>query len=952
MTLKEFVIAHVKPDKYYASRFPNWSPRIRENVRCIFHEDGSPSLSLSLRNGGARCHAASCGKRAGNIVHFESLKTGESEKIVAKRLYKEFIRPVVSRKRVADYRNCLLSEGGDYLLKIKKEMGLNGAAVRRYGLGLDKDNHRITIPIYDQFGQIVNIRFYRLPSDREETDSTKIFNLKGYGKLDLFPWPDLSAFRIDRALFFMASEKEAMLANAMGFAAFTTTAGEGSWDDSWNPMFEGRTIYIVFDRDKGGSDATQKMLAKLATIANCHVVKLPFKSKRSDRKDFADWILREHHSADEFRRLLKPVRARAARSISVEVDVPSPSVPALPPLIRKKPFDIIAIRYNTALINQRIRVEGIVASMNTAHFRIPWRFKIKSKGRSTEYRLPIGRELIKFVKSSDTIVNLDIAQLAGCSPEQIEILDYVNAIEVEIVPTVVIDKDTPYVSQKCYCVGVQIEANTPYEMEVIPISEVRTHETIGIITDVKAKARSSDQFQLTPELEADLAPFRPEGESVYAKLLAMADSLAVHYTHIHHRRDWHVVAALSYASPIGFRLPDDDSVQRGWINSLALGDTETGKSKVTEKLQKLFNCGVYVNSENCTYVGLIGGAIKNGSGQFMLRWGRIPLSDKQLVILEELSGLSIDEISNMSDVRSSGVARLDKGGINSQTSARTRLICLSNSRDRDKQLGEYAYGVHAIKDLIGHGEDIARFDFITTLVDREVSIASINSEDNLAMVAKHKDLYETIATDQWQKLIQFIWSLKPDQIKFSHDAYTTCLSETRRLSEIYHSSIPIFKGGSGRYKLARIAAAIACFQFAWDGQSIKVTKHHVRAAAKFLQSIYDKPSFGYLEYSQQSYDREEIKDKTLLKQSLLDAVSTRSLPKVLESIIHAGRFTKEDLAAFTGSNELRANQLIGTMVTERAVKKGQANKWEVTRAGKDFFHSLMRNGSNGNGYHP
>lgn len=32
------------------------------NVKCPFHSDQSPSLSINLRHGGFKCHAASCGE--------------------------------------------------------------------------------------------------------------------------------------------------------------------------------------------------------------------------------------------------------------------------------------------------------------------------------------------------------------------------------------------------------------------------------------------------------------------------------------------------------------------------------------------------------------------------------------------------------------------------------------------------------------------------------------------------------------------------------------------------------------------------------------------------------------------------------------------------------------------------------------------------------------------------
>lgn len=326
-----------------------------------------------------------------------------------------------------------------------------------------------------------------------------------------------------------------------------------------------------------------------------------------------------------------------------------------------------------------------------------------------------------------------------------------------------------------------------------------------------------------------------------------------------------------------------------------------------------------------------------GSGQLMLRWGRIPLSDKQLVVLEELSGLSVDEISNMSDVRSSGIARLDKGGINSETNSRTRLFCLSNVRGQRKNLSQYLSGVTAVQELIGHPEDIARFDLITTVVDREVSVEIINSSSNqFAMIAN-----EPIHESSLKKLIHFIWSLSPDQIVITAKAHEECLTQTKELAAIYHPSIPVFKGGSGRYKLARIAAAIACLQFSYKQDQVRITEGHVRCARRLLQTIYEKPSFGYLEYSKQMFDRENVKDRRLLRQAFREHIRRNDLKKVVESLIHAQRFSRDELAAIAGLGIPYADKLIGVMFRERALRKGDANLWELTLPGKQFLMTML-----------
>lgn len=957
--LKAYVIGHVKPDVYYASRFPHWNPKVRGNVRCPFHDDKGPSLSVALRNGGARCHGSSCHVALGNIVHFESTLKGISEAVAARKLYQEFIRPVISKKVIQEYRDNLATNT-HYLLKIKKDMGLVPASVRKFSLGLDLKTHRITIPIYDQFGFCVNIRFYRLPSERNQNkDEIKIYNLKGYGRMDLFPIPTLDALDPESPIYFMAGEKDTMLGIQEGLPCITTTTGEGSWDTDWNSLINGRTCLLVYDRDKGGTEASRRIASLLSACgADVREVEIPFKGTRRDRKDFTDWILREKGSGKLLASIAKKTRpsmgslpnSKSSPSVREHWDgdgqprkVPSKEkreYPKLPDFYSDKLHDLAAVSSNSALLNRRIRTQGIVAAKSPNTYSIPWRFEVRLKNREPfQYEVPMGRELLRFIRSSDAQLLQTLQKLVGSSTAEVVPIDYLTATEVEVIPTAAVDKDAPYVVQRCYYFGDRIESNVPFYLELIPTSEIRTQETIGIITQTIPLSKSIDKFELTPEIHASLSVFSPDGGDVWAKLKSVAREISHNHTHIYNRLDWHLVALLTWCSPIGYFFPGARGTEpeRGWLSCLALGDTETGKSAVAKKFQSLFGTGVFANAENCTFVGLIGGAIKMGSGQLMLRWGRIPLSDKQLVILEELSGLSVDEISDMSNVRSSGTAYLDKGGINAQTSARTRLLCLSNVRSERKGLANYLYGVYAIRELIGHGEDIARFDLITTLIDKEVSTNIINAE-NFASVAK------TIHADQMQMLVHFIWSLTPEQIVFTQEAYEACLDQTKKLALDYHPSIPIFKGGSGRYKIGRIALAIASLQFSYCERTkgIQVDVSHVLAAVKLMRMIYDKPSFGYKQYSEQMFDRETIKTPHILQSAIVEKIPRERLVKVLESLIHSTRFTRDELCAVAGLTTLNADQLIGTMIRERALRKGDANIWEIEPAGKLFMEKLMQ----------
>lgn len=954
MDLKSHVILTVEPNEYYKQRFPKWSATARPNVSCIWHEDTKPSLSVALINGGAKCHTPGCAANSntiGNIVHFESRRTGLEEVECARLLYSEFVRPCVPASLVATLQTAFVGNRAAANLLLS-DAGITVKTAKLLGIGYQERTHRYAFPVFDRWGNIVNYRLYKLPRHRSATEEgMKVINLvtdKGsdkevrYGANDLYPWQLFLEYRLDKPLVVMPSEKECILGIQDGMQCVCSTAGEGSWDEGWNELFVGYDIAVMGQNDKPGKEAAEKRFAMLQTVANSACIVYP-----PELKDYADWRVKKHGEPLVMIGTIKAaLRKNSGKPAEREATDTKPksqllSVPAVPPYYTEEMVELSSVGSHPASLNKLVKTQGVIAAKATVTFTIPWRFRITVKGQPQKlFALPIGRDLLRFIRSSDAQIKLAILDMIEADKVTIEYDAYVTATEVEIIPIAAIDRDVRYVTQRCIFIGDNVDSNVPYDLEIVPTNEMRTQETVGIVVSAKPIARSIETASFT---DGDIATlqkyFRPEdadeGEeaaTVWSKLMSVADDVCNYQSKIYNRPDWHLVALLTWLSPIAWKFPYEKEIQRGWLNSLALGDTETGKSKVSRALQRMFGSGAFVNAENCTYVGLVGGAIKMGSGQFMLRWGRIPLADRQLVVVEELSGLSVEEISNLSEVRSSGVARLDKGGISAETLARTRLLALSNVRPVNRTLASYLSGVKAVQELIGHGEDIARFDLICTLVDREVSTEVINRPTSYA------GRRNAIPDEAWKRLGQFAWALTPDKVQFTTDAYTECLDQTKRLSEIYHAGIPLFKGGSGRYKIARVAAAIAMLQFAWDGKKLKVLEEHVIAAVQLLQMLYDKPSLGYLDWSKQMHDRDAVKDVELLDKAVhLYIPDVKKRSKVMETLIHSSQFTRDELCAVAGLTIMNADLLLGVWLRERVLRKGLQNVWEITIPGRSWM---------------
>jgi len=944
--IANFVIKNVPSNAYYRKRFPNWSGNKGDTTDCPFHEDANAHFSIDLGlNGGCYCHSGTCNKRIGSIVHMEKeIANCKSDEDAARAIYTEFYHPVIEFNAefgnlISGFRDNLLNKSKDLILILEKELGLDSSTVEKFNIGWDFEKHRFTFPIFNQWGDLINVRYYKAPSQRSKGTKFKIINHDGFGSpASLFPLDYLEKTPVHgKKVYWLKAERDVMLAWQLGLVAFCSTGGEDSDPKPFIPFIKrlGCQIVICGDNDDAGRRGVKKKSEALKTA------KIPFSTVEIPeiQKDFSDWIIKEKKTAREF--LLLP----EIEGIPTPIAIVSNQAIALPkgmedvtltPL--EGEYEVAAIGRRPELLNSAIRVKGVVSARVDRTYTIPCVFECNGK----LFRIPISRELLQFVGSSDAKIRKALEEIANCK-SGVTPRDSVTVTEVEIIPVLVPGQDAIYVNQKCYFFGEKLECNLPYNLMVIPTATVETQETVGLIYEAKPIANVLDELSLTEsdcEQLANRFGFSPsaKGEELYLGLTDLALDIANKHTLIYNRIDLHILQLLTWCCPIQFNF-HCDGIQRGWLNSLVAGDTQTGKSEIAKKLRELFGCGAYINSENCTFVGLIGGAIKCASGMFMLRWGKIPLYNRQLVVLEELSGLTCEEISNMSDVRSSGIARLDKGGLSGETSAKTRLLCLSNVRRKHSNLGDYNSGVKAIQELVGQNEDISRFDLILTVTDSEVS----NDIINRSRLNQSNVLYGDEDKELFQKLIMFIWSLKPEQIEVTSEAYEATLKATLELAKIYHPSVPIFKAGSGRFKIARIACAIACLQFAWDQAKGKliVRESHIRAAVMFLKKSYNKQSLGYGKFSKQQFYLEAVCNEPKLDKSI-ESIFANNIAKAsfFRYLSINGTFEKEEIVQSLDLSPIYVERLIACLQIANVIRRSPISMrltWETTLAGRRWI---------------
>jgi hypothetical protein len=518
-----------------------------------------------------------------------------------------------------------------------------------------------------------------------------------------------------------------------------------------------------------------------------------------------------------------------------------------------------------------------------------------------------------------------IKAMLGIDPEEkisLEILSTMNIEEVFLIPSIDHTKDQgPYVLRKAYYVGRSLETNRVYDLLAYTLPMPKTQHATHIIIEARSAETDLESFQMTSERFQKLRETFAT-DNVYTKFEEIAEEMAAYTTRIYGRTDLHIAVDLVFHSPLGFDF-DGVRVKKGWLEGLILGDTRTGKGFVTEGYSRYYGVGEVVSGENLTFAGLIA-AVQHVGDRWTLTWGKIPLADKRLIIMDECASLSHETIGNLSRIRSEGVVEVTKV-ITEKTTARTRLIWLANPRPRTsnglpKVIADYNHGVEAVPELIGAAEDVARFDFVLIVGQAEVSAEVINAH-NPSPTAPRKYSGEIC-----RELILWTWSRKPEQVHFTSEAIEFTLKAAKVLGRSFSPKVCLIQAEDVRHKIARIAASAAARTFSTeDGENIIVRGDHVQFAYNFLQHIYSKPCCGYLQMSLMEQEQSELREPERIRQCLMEAVAndTEGLKELVSGLLQHRNVTLSDLQDYAGLERHPAKFLVSELVRCRAVTKEQ-----------------------------
>lgn len=816
--------------------------------------------------------------------------------------------PLPSEEKIQSWTEKLFASK-PALRALQEQRGLDRKVIVDSELGWDGD--RYTIPVRDEDGTLLNVRRYKMGAE----SSNKMLNWTGHGQAQLYR---ADILRDNDEIVITEGEMDCILLNQYGIPAVTHTAGAATFRPNWASKFVDKIVYVCYDNDDAGRKGAAKVNQILNAFAKAVYIMDIGAMVPTKGADVTDYLHKEGHTATEFAGLMRAAEEAASSGLKVRAPISMAG-------------ETLTLNDSMAQANQSKTMELTVsiAGRQQEPFTAPKLITVtcdQSKGAAcnscpiaarngqAEFDVrPDDENLFRFVDVTEQRRKTLLKELTGarCTDRaDFDVDENWHVEELLVQPSVDDRKDDQTqqpVRRTVFAVGTHSSTvNRKVRLVGKNVGDPKTGKLKFLSWVNESVELDIDKFTLTEELKERLKQFQPDDtQSPLDKMLEIANDMASNVTHIYGRDLLHVAYDLVWHSVISFRI-GDMLVEKGWLEMAVVGDTRTGKSEIANKLIKHYRSGTLQSCEGMSFPGIVGG-VQQIDGRWHMTWGVVPMNDRRLVVLDEVSGLKEkDVIEQMSSIRSSGVAQVTKIAAE-ETSARTRLVWVMNPADgsmvRDNPLG----GIGALRTVVPNAEDIARFDFVMATSKGDVESKIINS----SFSELHTPAYNS---EDSEALVKWVWSLTRNDIAISDSAAKAAIKASLDLGERYVSDPPFIQSENVRFKVLRIAAAIAARTFSINSRGkLQVNSEHVRDAVRFLDMIYNEDALGYARLSRRTLEAEK---KAQEKRNICKAFLREHPDSVLLTLRMVGgnNFRTRDFQDFGGMQPDEAKATVNQLL--------------------------------------
>ena len=804
----------------------------------------STSLRVNVYNGEYkcfRCGATSQGKEGVPLDVFVGNPETPNLSVTTGDL------PVLTKELVSRY-NRILNDSPDVVTELERKRGWTQDTVNRLGIGYDGSH--FWLPIYDTGGRLVNARLYD-PFKRSRVKSFHYTNAEGLRRTAVWVPNGVESLKDHKTIWLFEGEPDVILASQLGFPAAVITGGSGTWDDEIVQVVGDRRVVLCYDMDTAGMKGARSIKARLESH-DIEALHLKFSLSRSEYNDFTDAIMKDARTTKWFKKL-----AVEQWKGSQDDGGDAPPPPIVVRLGGGVPNEPIVVKSHVLGTHD---VPVLAPQLIEARCRMNWD---EDKCKNCPASRANGHLKQEVDPESELMMQLAVTPARGqkamfkhmmgtpnkCPLVEFSIGGFWQLQHLKLIPPMMERAGGDSTVRSAIYVSPSDGAPPPirpnqlylFEGKIVP--DVKTNEWTLVSCSARPAEDDVDSFRLDAEMVNALRDeFNPPSwtpEAIHEKMLTEERSIARHITKVYGRDELLRAVDVCYHSVIKFSFRGR-TPQRGWLSLGIFGDTRTGKSETMSTFSQYLGFGKYIlDPANTTFAGLVGGLQQVGGGDkaWAITWGLIPTNDRGLVIVDELSSLSTDDIGKMSGMRSSGVAEITKIR-SSSTPARTRLIMAGNPRGLGRRLSSYATPVEGFMELIGAPEDVARFDLAVAV---EQGLDKDEADKRLG------DQPQPVMIDLRRALVRFAWSRRHDQVEFEPEAEEAAARLGNEMAKKYSHHIPLVEPSEQDIKLARVAVAFAVRTFSVtesDPNIVLVRKCHVDMAKRFMENSYN----GALKY--------------------------------------------------------------------------------------------------------
>ena len=957
------ILAEIDNEAFFMNELKNIQRRGQEiKAECPFKElhesqtDNNPSLTVNLAKGVYYCN--SCHSK-GNIhtmyKHLYGLSNeeawfqlGDALKIPRPDGTKP-TRPDIDVGLIQEYHQKLMSLTGPIRDMLKERRGLTDETLKRFQLGWDGE--RITIPIYDEYNTLVNFRRYKWNST---DDQWKVLNYvdeynNSYGEVRIFGIDQVVDPEVEYIVW-AEGELDRICAEQHGFPTACATSGAGTWKPDWTKLFRNKKrVYLAQDNDEAGRIATQKLCEKLYRVVDVYVINWP--ENFPAKGDITDFFTKCGQTSQDFQTLLD----NATRYID-------------PSMVEERVADEseaqevhLSDSSEAGFFGKRLRIPVMVSGKDSTPYLCPKVIRAfcgdaadgdNKKCSNCQLALHAGemektlssvdKDVMKLIKCTEKQQMAVIYEMLGVNPRcdrcMIEIKEHMNLEELRLIPKAEANfgfsKEHEYVVRTGYYIGNNLKTNKRYTMAGYMYPDPNSQYATYVFDKAYPEKDLISDFELNEETLEHLKMFQVKpGQTIREKFDEIHTDLERNVTYIWERRNVAFAVDLIYHTVLNFYF-QEQYVKRGWGELLIIGDSGQAKTTIVERLMHHYRLGELHSGESSRRTGLVYNMQQNNKRWFLV-WGAFPLNDGGLLTIDELSGLSEDDLAVMSDVRSSGIAKAT-GVITAETTSRTRAIYISNPRN-GRQLNSETYGVNAVLKLMGKAEDVRRLDIAMSVASGDVDPSLVNRSLKDLPPVPH-----VYTSDLCNTRVLWAWSRKPDDVIITDEATQRILESATEMGAKYSSKIPIVEAADQRIKIARLSVAAACCVFSSDetGQKVIVKPEHVDFVVDFMDELYCAKSFGYDRLSEQDMVTSDTSADNIGKlRSLfltLPLVDANEMAKILYQLPYFSRATLED---YTGLSKDDLKMLLKYMTNNHLVDKVKGD-YRRLPLGTELFENL------------